>query len=801
MKREILFICLLFVLITLFFFNPVFKGLIPFPGDLLVGEYTPYNSYPFLGYAPAGFPNKAQDFDVLRLLYPAKEFSINIFKYFDFPLWNPYIFSGNPHFGSLQSGSLYPLNIIFWLFPFVSAWSIYIIIQPILTAIFTYFLLREFRLGIKSSIFGGLVFAFSSYQVVWMEYGNMGHAVVWLPLAMWLSLRVLKNTSILSSIIIFSLAFSILAGHIQTTFYVFVFLYIFILFNILAENKDKFTSKLIMFIPIFILPILLSAAQLFPMVELTLNSSRSSYSLQSFIKLLIPSFHLITAFVPDFFGNPATRNYWLNGTYIERVSYVGVLPLFFVIYAAIRKPTKLIWFFVGTLITVYLLTFDSVFSRALYSIFLPPFFSTAVPSRIMFIFCFAASILAAFGFDYLQKDKISKKFWVSILVLAFIYLFLWGFVIIAPFLFKNQSWVQNLSISKRNLFIPSTIFLFGAAILYFSLRLKSFKHYIFSAIILLTIFDLFYFFNKITPFAPKESIYPKTEVIDQLKKIQGINRSWGYGSGYIDANIQTHENIFSTNGYDALHIKRYGEFLTASKDGKLSKSVPRSDADLAPGFGGSDLRENYSRQQFLNLLGVKYILNKIIPDKKSFTPDVQTFPDETYKLVWQKGPWQIYENKKVLPRFFLASNYIVEKDDQKIIDQILDKKFDKRETLILEENITPAIDLGKDNKANVNMVSYTPNKVILKTSTTTNMLLFLSDSYFKGWHAYVDGVEEKIYRTDYSFRAVPVKKGEHEVVFRYNPESFKFGTKISLITFFGLLIYLLIAGIIKKRNV
>lgn len=789
MKKEAVSICLLFVFIALLFFHPVLRGFLPFPGDLLVGEYAPYNSYPFLGYAPSGFPNKAQDFDVLRLLFPAKEFSINILKNFDLPFWNPYIFSGNPHLASLQSGSFYPFNIIFWLFSFNFAWFIYIFIQPVLTLFFTYILLREFSLNKKSSIFGSVVFAFSSYLTVWMEYGNIGHTILWLPLAMWLSLKYLKKPSLLISIsLIFSLTFSIFAGYIQTTFYVYIFLFAFIMFNIFSKYRSEFIVKFTTFIPIFLLPILLSSIQLLPTIELLSNSARSPYSLASFIKLLIPQYHLATLFAPDFFGNPATRNYWLSGTYIERVSYIGVIPLFFALYAVIRKPTKLIGFFIVSAVIVYLITFDSVFSRILYSIFLPPFLSAAVPTRIMFIFCFCMSILAAYGFDSLQKDKSSKQFWISTLLIASVYVFLWIFVATAPLTLKDQSWIPNLKISLRNLFIPSTLFLLGVATAYLSLRLKHIRNFAFIILFLLTVFDLFYFFQKITPFAPYESIYPKTEVLDYLKKIQGINRSWGYGSGYIDANIQTHEKIFSTNGYDALHLRRYGELLTASYEGKIAASVPGANADIVPGYGEDDLKNNYYRKRILNLLGVKYVLNKTNIGAETILADNRTFPEKIYKLIWQNNPWQIYENIDALPRFYLADNYIVLHDKQKIIDTIFNKNFNLRKTLILEENISSEFNLKPDKNAKITLLSYTSNKAVFKTQSKEDALLFLSDNYYPGWQATVDGLGTNIYRANYSLRAVPVKKGNHEVVFSYYPKSFTLGLKISLITFSSIII-------------
>jgi len=521
MKRKVILVCLIFTVVALFFFFPIFKGNIPFPGDLLVGEYSPYNSYNFLGYAPGGYPNKGQDFDVIRLLYPEKEFSIRMFKNFELPLWNPYNFSGNPHIASLQSGSFYPFNIIFFIFPYVIAWTIFILLQPVLAGIFSFLFTRELKLSIKSSIFTSLIFAFSSYSIVWMEYGSIGHSIVWMPFVLWLTLKNLKKPSILKSVAIsLSLTFAILAGYIQTAFYVYIFLLGFIIFNtFFLDKKDRF-KKLSIFCLIFILSILLSAVQLLPMIELLMQSARAPYAHSSFIKLLIPPFHFVTLFVSDFFGNPATRNYWLSGTYIERVMYLGVVPLIFVVYAFFRKQSSQFWFFAISAIIILFLTFDTFIGKIIYS-FQIPLISTAVPTRIMFLFCFSVSIVAGFGLEAFLKDQNKKMFLKVACVLGGIFSLIWLFTFMAPVVDKF-SWAQNLNISKRNLILPTGFFLIATGSLLISFYNNKYKKFIVIFLIILSMIDLFYFFHKITPFAPVETVYPQTELLTQLKKIQGI---------------------------------------------------------------------------------------------------------------------------------------------------------------------------------------------------------------------------------------------------------------------------------------
>lgn len=797
--RKIFFVILAFVVVSLIFFYPIFKGRIPFPGDLLVGEYVPYNSYPFLGYAPGGYPNKGQDFDVLRLLYPEKEFSIRAFKDFEFPLWNPYNFSGTPHIASLQSGSFYPLNIIFFIFPYLAAWTVFILLQPILTGVFTFLFARELKLSVKSSIFSALVFSFSSYSIVWMEYGNIGHSIVWMPFALWITFKNLKKPTILKSIAIsLSLAFSILAGYIQAAFYVFLFLLGFVAFHIFFIDKQNKLKKILTFGSIFIFSILLSAMQLLPMLELFFQSARNSYSYSSFLRLLIPPSHIVGIFAPDFFGNPATRNYWITGTYIERVIYVGVIPLIFILYSFFKKQITIFWFFVISSIAVLFLTFDTYVAHFIY-FFQIPFISTAVPTRIIFLFCFSVSLIAGFGLEDFMKNQDKKILLKIALILSSIYLLLWLFVFIAP-ISLNFSWIQNLQISKRNLILPTGILLMAAIALIIGSYASKYKKFVIIFLIILSMGDLFYFFHKITPFAPTEAVYPQTEVLTQLKKIQGIDRSWGYGNGYMDTNLQTYEKTFSVDGYNALHLKRYGELITSSKDGAIAAYIPRSESVIAPGYGGSDLRENKYRQRLLNLMGVKYILNRVDPQVSAEKADNQTFDSSVYELIWQKAPWQIYENKDVLPRIFLASEYVVEKNKQKVIDMVFDKNFDLRNRIILEEEIFPKLNFAKDDNARVDIKEYSPNRILLKTFSETNMLLFMSDNYYPGWRVSVDGEFGKIYRANYSFRAIPITKGTHEVRLFYSPDSFKLGMWISTISFLSMLAILIVFSVRGRNN-
>src|SRR3989338_10144723 len=54
----------------LFFYKTILFHKIPFPGDLLMGNYEPYKSDTNLGLAPGSVPHKGQGADVIREIYP-----------------------------------------------------------------------------------------------------------------------------------------------------------------------------------------------------------------------------------------------------------------------------------------------------------------------------------------------------------------------------------------------------------------------------------------------------------------------------------------------------------------------------------------------------------------------------------------------------------------------------------------------------------------------------------------------------------------------------------------------------------
>lgn len=771
-SREIIGAFVFFALLSvLFFYKTFFQGQIPFPGDLLISEYNPWKSYSFLGYNPGTYPSKVQYFDVLRQMYPWKTFSLDLLRRGELPFWNPYNFSGSPLLANFQSAVFYPFNILYLFLSQINAWALLVLLQPILAGFFTYLYTRKIGMSLTGAFFSSIAFSYCLFMSVFLEYTIIGNTVLWLPLSLY-SIEIILEKKLFLGVIIFvlSLVFSAFAGHIQIFGFIFIFIFIYLVLRIISKNWSK--NKKIAYLGYLLLLMLLSigifSVQLLPALELISNSARSNQEYAFLIeKLLLQPQQLIVFLSPDIFGNPAAGNYLLSDSYPGNAVYIGLAPFIFSVFAlASFKKGYFIKLFTIFSSFLLLLFVRSPLTEIFYS-FKIPFFSTGSPTNAIFLVSFSASILAGFGIgSWLETNK--KSFFFVILAIAGIFIALWVLVLF-----------DRPQINIRNFFYSTMVFSIFVAIFLIGVFVKNKKNYLAVLFISITVFDLFYFFQKFNPFAPSQLIFPDTSITTWLSQNAGINRFWGYGNAEIQSNFATQYSLFSPDGYDPLYPRIYGEFIQSSIDGKINtffSNKTRSDAVIASGYGENDLSANSYRLKVMDVLGVKYIL-----DKKDNASTEKTFPPNRFKQVYNKDEWIVFENVQAAPRAFLTADYDIYKSKEEFEKKFFSKDFNPSKTVLLDVALPEDLNIDKSERE-LKTIAYEPNLIIFKTNATAKQLLFLSDTYYPGWKAIVDEEETKIYRANYAFRAIVVPAGMHEVRFMYAPSSFNWGLKISIIS-------------------
>lgn len=776
LKKEYKFLLLLLAVAGIFFYQFFLLGKIPFPGDLLISEYNPWKSYPFLGFAPGGLPNKAQYFDVLRQLYPWKILVIESFKSFHIPLWNPYNFSGTPLLANDQSAIWYPFNILYFILSQSTAWALLVILQPLLASVGTYLFVRKIGVGKWGSLLSSVAYGYSLFQAVFLEYNTIGHCIALLPWSLLgIELLIGKRKMLGSFIFIGSLVFSFFAGHIQVWGFSVCFILAYSLFRfITVEKKIRFGLEII---SLYITAFLFTGVQLIPTLELIQNAARVSQNYQFLVQnLLIQPYQLLVLAIPDIFGNPATRNYLLADSYPGNALYIGITSLIFAFYSLITiKISKMIFFFWGSLVILLLLLVHTPFTEIFYRLQIP-FFSTGSPSNALFLVSFSFAILAGFGFDYFLAKKDKRT--IIILLVLFLALVVW---VVGLRLFHVDINMKNVLFSFTLLIVVSLViasgYLFRKKLLIITFCL-----------LLLTVCDLFYFFNKFNPFVSPLAIYPSTSVLATMQKVAGNQRVWSYGDGGIEANVLSFYHLEDPNGYDPLYPKIYGEFISSSQDGKIHTNFTnqsRSDAVISSAFREDDLAKNPYRFKLLNALSVSYILSK-----EMLSPDF--LQKNNWKLKISQDGWNIYQNLLAVPHAYLVNSFKTYRGSQDFSQKFYSNDFNLGNSVLLDKNI----DTLSATSQHAVIEHYSPESVEIKTDTNGKSLLLLTDTYFPGWKAFIDGKETSIIKANFTFRAVEVPNGIHTVIFAYQPASFSLGltlTIIGLVSLIGFLVY-------TKRN-
>jgi len=684
----------------------------------------------------------------------------------------------------------------------MDAWTALVLLQPVLSGWFTYLFLRSLKLSRNASFFGALGFAFSGWMIaMWEEVLVLEHSFLWLPLALYAS-NLLWDTELRrrgTFFLVVALAMSMFAGFFQMSIYLFLTVLIWNIYRWFVCNDRILRNKIIFRIGIcMVLSISLSAIQWVPAFEAYMLSARGTTDAANLFQMFLSPFsHLITFIVPDFWGNPGSYNYFSKIRYIqERTIYMGIYVFIFAFFTFFKKTKgdQLFWkiFTLATLSLGFALP-----TSWIWYIFHIPILSVAQPARIFALSTFGICVLAGFGIDEWQKYQTWKRIKLIMVLISFLIFFLFLFAMSMRFL---PSYLQMLlcncelkqitayaTISLRNLLLP-TIFMVLVWLSFSIFRTRTVIFYIF--VYCVTIFGSFYYANKILYFSNRSFEFPQIASISILKKVAGINRVWSYEDAYVMRNIFSYYGIYSPEGYDALFSQKYGEFINTIKSGGLITSkINRTDVDFSEVGPDETMIKNPYRLRIMSLLGVKYIL-ALKPHAESKITEEERFPSSLFSLVWANDIWRIWEYNQALPRSYFTSNYIVENDRQKIVDHLLNPLFPIQNTLIFESK-PKEFESTDGASGEVTIAKYEPQTIKIVVNAKQSGYLFLSDTYYPGWKAFVDGKETKIYRANYSFRAVPVSNGNHTVRFIYDPLSFKVAiaiSGISLVVFFLVLL-------------
>ena len=144
-----------------------------------------------------------------------------------------------------------------------------------------------------------------------------------------------------------------------------------------------------------------------------------------------------------------------------------------------------------------------------------------------------------------------------------------------------------------------------------------------------------------------------------------------------------------------------------------------------------------------------------------------------------------------LPRAFMVTDYqILDRED--ILNFMTGPSFDPRKTLVFEKDgLTenpPRYPARRSDASGVfELTIYRPDAMVIETQANEPGYLFVSEIFYPGWKAFIDGQPTRILRGNYLFRVLEIPAGRHQVLLEFDPWTIKAGTGITLLTAFLIL--------------
>jgi hypothetical protein len=680
--------------------------------------------------------------DGVNQVMPWFQFQAIEWHSFRIPAWDPYEWIGQPLFGQGQPGAAYPFNWLLFLMPMsmahiaMAALNWYMVLIRYAGALACYALCRDLRCSRAGSVLGASVFALGGFvaNTGWPQWVN---GAVWAPLAFLFLLRVERGerpvaNSILSG---FFLGFAWLSGHHQAPLYTgLAATAVWIGMALRGKRLDLGVVRLAALS--LIIAVMASAFQTFPMAEYLSRSVRwigmpdPIRASETVPYQVHEQYSLKPAQLPSIFlpvsGTPSNP-------------FIGVAAFSFAVLGVICAWRERHTAWLAALAAAAIL-FAQGPNGLLHGIFysLAPFVDKArEPGAAVAVFAVCVAPLAALGFDRVLgahggAEALAAN-WPRRGALA-----LAGFgalFLVRTFLFTDNQWI-----------VPAVLALAVAALITarragaISARAGSILA------ILLVLYELSSVANAwLVPYGPNSE---RTPLLNNLGKHGDIAR---FLLDRGDAGrIEYHESDIPYNFGDWYGLPTF-EAYTAS----VLKNL---------------WQHQIFRPEVRDILGIRYSIAKQ-PER----------PGQRLLFTGQSG-LSVYENPSAFPRVWTVHEEMPVADAQAAREMLASAAFDARKQVFFAGSEAPQLSPCADDSGDeVRLSSYRPNHVAIAATLACPGLVILSDAFYPGWRATVDGQPVKIQEADGVFRGVAAPAGEHRIEMRYRPASVIGGAALSLL--------------------
>ncbi len=773
---------LVFLVITILFFNPIF------------------------------FDHKTLDqFDIQQFRGSSKSIVDYREATGEEALWAPSMFSGMPAYLVSLKWSDGP---VIWVKKIMSLFLPHPINNIFLAFLCYYILLLSFGVRPYLAIAGGLAFGLSSYVIIGLGAGHNARigAIAFMPLVMaGIHLAFSRKWLIGFAVTSLGLALHLRENHLQITYYLMLMVLVYGMVQLIYAYREKrlkdFLTTIVILVPAVVIAVGTFFGQFWAITEYTHYSIRGpselvkpnatetvdglskSYAFAYKYGIWEPASLLI----PDFYGGSGesafvnnqksetykalvnsgdnqlanqlanyTATYWGPGS--GGAYYAGSIIIFLFVLGILLVEKKYVWWLVPLSALSLMLSWGDSFSTFNYFMFdyFPGYNKFRSFSFGLIIIIFAMPLLGMIGLEKLFVEGVNKETKKKLLI-AFgatggLCLLILLFAGMGSFARDGEgqlpAWfLKALHADRRNLMrddaFRSLAFIFSIFILlYFNAAKKISELGFYAFLIFMVAMDLSMvdkrYFSKDKFKRKNENAFVTANAADEaILKDKSYYRVYNLQGAWTEARTSYFHH--SLGGYHGAKLRRYQDLYDSC--------ISRETQEMVTDFQKSKVDfENYGA---LNMLNTKYFV---------YGPDAANIIQNPAA---NGNAWFVKEIRRV--------NSPTEELKE------TGKVNTKEVAIFSSQSVADSQPLAVDSAAVIKLKEFKPPYIKYESQSSVNGLSVFSEIYYpKGWHAFIDGKETEILRADYVLRALQIPAGKHEIEFKFQPRPYMIGNKITL---------------------
>lgn len=741
-----------------------------------------------------------------------------------FPLWNPYQFGGMPYVAAMHGDIFYPTFLLRMVLPTDVAMTWGFIIHMILAGVFTFGFLRAAGVRYQSALIGAVAYLMSGAVASYASPGHDGKLFVsaLLPAALWALVRGMRDGRRAAwGALALIVGLAALSPHPQLLQYMLLTAGAYALYLALrphaiaieaapagSVSRDTGSSAVItddnrprlvrlgLALGAVVLGALISAVQYLPVQEYVPWSPRSGgKGYDHAISYSFPLEETINTYLPQFSG--ILENYWgRNGIHFHS-EYMGAAVLVLALFAfgggLQNRHRKHAWFWLGALIVSLLWAWggNTPFYQLVYAVVPGAKFFRA-PSTILYVVTFSVAMLAAFGAERVLAGKGTFRYaaaWSAFAVVVALIASVGGFTNLALSILGAETG-DAITANASNVVVgawrSAFVVLVTVTLIVSVARGRvaaQLGGWLLLAVVTLDLWSIernYWRFSE-----PASVIYAEDDVIRYIKSQPQPGRVIALA---LSANIAPHDPFI------------------------------RGDALMAHGVRGVLGYHGNELGRFQQLYGVDEGFQSVanpnfwaLTNSRYFYTNVAEVPFQGAKLV--AGPVRnaagsmtyLYE----LPgdnRAAWVAPLMVKLDDATTRATVLNPLFDVKRVAIFDSTADVAAkpvnsELPAPVGFDVNVTRYDPGAIDLTLGgpAPAGSALVVSENFYPGWQATVDGKAVTTARADFTLIGVPLPEGARKVELRFTSPPVKTGATITLVALAGALVWLFAGWMMDRR--